>query len=66
MPIDPEKLKRLDAAIDNYFKQREQDKLNGTDDDDDDVEENMLYPLDAPPSGPFYHDGAQRKKDLFG
>jgi hypothetical protein len=60
MPIDKEKMQKVMDAIDDYFAQRAEDEY---DDDDDD----FLNPLDAPPSEPFYKDGAQHKpkRDLF-
>jgi hypothetical protein len=64
MPIDKAKMQKLIDAMDNYFKQKEQDQLNGIDDDDDD--DDFLNPSDAPPNAPF-SDGAQQKpkRDLF-
>jgi hypothetical protein len=57
MPVDKAKVHSMIDMMDAWLRQREQDQLEGIDDDD----EPPCNPLDAPPSEPFYSDGPPEK-----
>lgn len=68
MPIDKSRVDRMISMMDDFLKQREEDKLNGYDDDDDCDE--YLNPLEAPGNAPFSDSPpaqihGEPKKDLF-
>ena len=76
MPVDRSRIDRMIKMIDNYLCQREQDRLNGYPDDDDDedtdpmefLESSRTLPVAEPPATP-QEDSAptqiHRSKDLF-
>jgi hypothetical protein len=60
MPVDKAKVQRMIDMMDAWLRQREQDQLEGIDDDGDENEP-PSNPVDAPPSEPFYSDGPPEK-----
>ena len=76
MPIDKSRLDRMITMMDEFLKQREQDRLNGYPDDDDDddpkqfLESSRTSPVAEPPATPQEDSAPQRihgqgRKDLF-
>jgi len=71
MPIDKSRVDRMITMMDDFLKQREEDRLNGYDDDDDEDCDDILNPLAAPTNAPFSDSPPERihgepsKKDLF-
>jgi hypothetical protein len=68
VPIDKSRVDRMIKMMDDFLKEREQDKLNGYDDEDD--FDDPLNPLEGPPHKPFTDSPPARihgepKKDLF-
>jgi hypothetical protein len=62
MPVDKAKVHSMIDMMDAWLTQREQDQLEGIDDDD----EPPCNPLDAPPSEPFLQRWSSRKDSWRG
>jgi hypothetical protein len=71
MPIDESRVDRMIRMMDDWFKQREQDKLNGYDDEDEHIDPEQY--LEPPHKGPIAEpsvthintDSSTKRKDLF-
>jgi hypothetical protein len=68
MPCPPDVLKRVDEVVDRYLAAKKDEVKQQYFSNNYDI----TNPLDAPPSGPFYHDSPPTRirgagmKDLFG